>query len=133
MTRIKEITQNAEAEWANMAFTLNDLQQSAPVFLAFEYEGMAGSQTTIYRIDNVNLSTSTSAVNSIARNEATIAVTGGQLSLNALKQGSHIAICNMQGSTVVMATATSPTWTTTLPAGLYMVTVDNTTHKIIIK
>lgn len=133
VTRIKEITQNAEAEWANMAVTLNDLQQSAPVFLAFEYEGMAGSQTTIYRIDNVNLSTSTSAVNSIARNEATIAVTGGQLTLNALKQGSHIAICNMQGSTVVVATATSPTWATTLPAGLYMVTVDNTTHKIIIK
>lgn len=106
-TEVKTINDDVNTAGYGTGFiteTLNLSSYSGVKFLAFEYNGVAGSTTTTYQVDNV-VATSTSGVSNTSLQQLNLWTSAGKINFNAAA-GEMVEVYNTLGQRLYNAAAT---------------------------
>lgn len=133
-TEVKSIDDNSNPSAYGAAFNLETLNLSAYTgvkFLAFEYNGTAGSTTTSYQVDDVEISPSTSL---FATKFDTLStwVSNGKINFNA-SAGERVEVYNVMGQKALSVLTVDGQNEITVPfKGVAVVKVGNRVGKVIL-
>lgn len=117
--RIRELTATKDFDWTEHTCPIDDLGEGEVAFVAFEYQGEAGKQSTIYRVDNVKIR-EIDSLEAVANQEVRIQSFPGRIEVSGLIPGLSWSVFTIDGIRCASGVATTDTASIVLPAGTYI-------------